>query len=27
MPPKGGAMNLSDAEIKAAVDTMIAAAK
>jgi len=27
MPPKGGAMNLSDAEIKAAVDTMVAAAK
>ncbi|HEY8242629.1 MAG: c-type cytochrome [Vicinamibacteria bacterium] len=27
MPPKGGSLNLSDAEVKAAVDTMIAAAK
>ena len=27
MPPKGGALNLSDAEVKAAVDTMVAAAK
>lgn len=27
MPPKGGAMNLSDADVKAAVDFMVAAAK
>lgn len=27
MPPKGGSLNLSDAEVKAAVDTMIAAGK
>jgi cytochrome c5 len=27
MPPKGGAMQLTDAEVKAAVDTMVAASK
>ena len=27
MPPKGGSLNLSDAEVKAAVDAMVAAAK
>jgi len=27
MPPKGGSLNLSDAEVKAAVDTMVAAGK